>query len=59
MVVFQTSTQEGGNAKKEEQILAWCGIVVKFYSTVYVSLGPSVWFLVSLLQQSYLYIFEN
>ncbi len=52
MIVFQTSPQEGGNAKKEEQILAWCGIVVKFYSSVYVSLGRYVWVLVSLLQQS-------
>lgn len=33
-VVFQASPQGGGNAKKEEQILAWCEIVVKFYSSV-------------------------
>ncbi len=37
MVVFQTSPQEGGNAKKEEQILAWCGIVVVLFECVHVA----------------------
>ncbi len=37
MVVFQTSPQEGGNAKKEEQILAWCGIVVVLFDYVRVA----------------------